>query len=144
MSQWKVDQSMRIPLWQRNHHDSRSFRALLAAIAVMLLVFVAGASAQSQALPSDLAKVPEAVKNLPWKTIDAATVTPLEYDRALLIINHLLDELAPIRASEADLMSAYIEQQNLGAELAKSAPPTAAPPLTFPDDVKIAVAMLRG
>ncbi|HEY7087973.1 MAG TPA: hypothetical protein VH518_07780 [Tepidisphaeraceae bacterium] len=105
-------------------------------------VFASVALAQSQT-PPDLARLPEAIKTLPWKSIDLSTVKTLEYDRAILILNHVLDELGPMRASEADLMSTYIEQQNLGAELSASGPPPTLP-LTYTDGVKIAVAILRG
>jgi hypothetical protein len=59
-------------------------------------------------------------------------------------MNHVLDEIAPVRASEAELMSAYIEAQNLGAEFAKTPKPPAGKQLTYTDATKIAVAMLRG
>jgi hypothetical protein len=59
-------------------------------------------------------------------------------------MNHVLDEIAPVRASEAELMSAYIEAQDLGTEFAKTPKPPAGKQLTYTDATKIAVAMLRG
>jgi hypothetical protein len=107
----------------------------------------AGAVAQSppaQSLPPDVASLPNEIKTLPWQSIDLNAITPLEHARALLLMNHVLDEIASVRTSEADLMSAYIQQQNLGSELAKTPPPPVTKQLTFTDSEKIAVALLRG
>ncbi|HSZ59432.1 MAG TPA: hypothetical protein VK797_27560 [Tepidisphaeraceae bacterium] len=117
---------------------------------VLFIVFCicVAATAQTQppstALPPDVAGLPEAIRTLPWQSIDLSTVSPLEYDRALLLMNHALDEIAPVRASEADLMSAYIQAQNLGAEFAKTPQPPSGIQLTYTDATKVAVALLRG
>jgi hypothetical protein len=110
---------------------------------------LAGGVARAQApaptaVPSDVANIKQSIQNLPWQDIDLSTVEPLERDRALLLMNHVLDEIAPVRASEAELMSGYIEAQNLGAEFAKTPKPPAGKQLTYTDATKIAVAMLRG
>jgi hypothetical protein len=91
-----------------------------------------------------VANIKQSIQSLPWQDIDLSTVTPLERDRALLLMNHVLDEIAPVRASEAELMSQYIEAQNLGADFAKTPKPPAGKQLTYTDATKIAVAMLRG
>jgi hypothetical protein len=116
---------------------------------IVAIVFCAGALAAAQeppaaALPPDVTTIRQSIQSLPWQAIDLTTVPPLEYDRALLLMNHVLDQIAPVRASEADLMSAYIEAQNLGAEFAGAPKPPPGKQLTYTDATKIAVAMLRG
>src|SRR5205085_2450572 len=63
---------------------------------------------------------------------------------ALLLLNHTLDQLSANAAAEADLMSAYIQKKDLGAQFAKNPPPPEPKSLTFADTEKVAVAMLRG
>jgi len=115
-------------------------------MALVLCVFGATASAQSQEarLPADLQTLPSEVKNLPWKSIDMSSVSALEHCRALLLMNHVLDELSANATAEADLMSTYLEKQNLGSQFANTPPPPAPSLLTYADAQKIAVAMLRG
>src|SRR5262245_6466673 len=85
----------------------------LVLAAMVLAVFRATCSAQTDApvgaMPKDLAKLPDAIKNLPWQSIDPSKATPLEQAQALLILNHVLEELCPVRASEASLLSSYIQ-----------------------------------
>lgn len=119
-------------------------RYLKAACAVGLLTLTVQLPLRAQALPADVAQIPQEIKSLQWQAVDLNAVTPLEYDRALLLLNHVLDEVSPVRASEADLMSAYIDAQNLGAEFAATPPPANAASPSYNDVVKIAVAMLRG
>jgi hypothetical protein len=102
------------------------------------------AAAQPQSPPPDLAKLPEEIRSLPWQSIDLSSVAPQEQDRALLLMNHVLGELSALRTSEADLMSNYIQEQNLGTQFAKSPPRPAATQLQYSDGLKIAVALLRG
>lgn len=111
---------------------------------VLLPTFVTAALAQTRKLPPDLAGIPDEVKSLKWQTIDIATVQPLERCRALLLLNHTLDELSANATAEADLMSAYLEKNNLGSKFASTPPPPPAKTLTYPDAEKVAVAMLRG
>jgi hypothetical protein len=118
------------------------FRMLIIAITVHL--YALGASAQSQQLPPDLEGLPAEIKSLKWKTIDIAGLSTLDHCRALLLLNHSLDELAVNATSEADLMSTYIEKQNLGSQFANTPPPPAAAQLSYDDVQKIAVALLRG
>jgi hypothetical protein len=116
---------------------------------IVSIVLCTGALAAAQApppttLPPDVANIKQSIETLPWRSIDLSTVSPLEMDRALLLMNHVLNEIAPVRASEADLMSGYIEAQNLGADFAKAPKPPEGKQLTYTDATKIAVAMLRG
>jgi len=95
-------------------------------------------------MPPSLTRLPVAIQTLPWKAVDLGTVTPLEYNRALLLMNYVLGELAPVRASDSDLMSTYIDEKKLGVDLANSQALYPAPALAFSDGLKVAVALLRG
>lgn len=119
-------------------------RSLMIAVVLGLGCFAAAQAPPPAPLPPELANIPQIIQTLPWQSIDLSTVPPLEYDRALLLMNHVLDQLAPVRASEADLMSAYIEAENLGPEFAKTPKSPAGKQLTYTDATKIAIAMLRG
>lgn len=109
-----------------------------------LVLSLSGLAQGQQSPPSDLAQLPAEIATLKWREIDLNAVGPLEYDRGLLLMNHVLDEIGPVRASEADLMSAYIEQQNLGGAFAAAAPPPPAKQLSYSDALKISIALLRG
>src|SRR5262245_25588027 len=89
------------------------------------LVLTTAAWAQTQKLPADLAGLPDEIKNLKWQAIDPAKVSSLERCRALLLMNHTLDELSANATSEADLMSAYMQKENLGSQFASTPPPPA-------------------
>src|SRR5262249_53151515 len=98
--------------------------ALVTLLGLMLLLLLArGPSAQEPRLPPDLAALPQEIKTLPWQSINFATLQPLEQSRALLLMDHVVGELSANMTSEADLMSAYIEKQNLGAQFAGTPPP---------------------
>ena len=105
---------------------------------------VTGALAQTTKLPPDLAALPDEVKSLNWKSIDLSTLQPLEHCRAMLLMNHALDELSANVTAEADLLSAYLEKNNLGTQFANWPVPPAPSSLGYDDAVKVAVAMLRG
>jgi hypothetical protein len=106
--------------------------------------FATACLAQSQKLPSELAGLPDEIKTLKWPAIDMGQVSTLERCRALMLLNNTLDELSANAAAEAELMSAYVEKNNLGAQFAGTAPPPAPPALSFADAEKVAVALLRG
>ena len=108
------------------------------------LMLARAALAQSENLPPDIARLPDQIKSLKWQSIDTAALAPLERCRALLLLNHTLDELSANATAEADLMSAYIEKQNLGSQFASTPPPPAPPQLTFADAEKVAIALLKG
>jgi hypothetical protein len=118
----------------------------IVILSCVFQAFVAGAFAQSppQRLPADLQTLPDELKNLKWQTIDMGSVPTLEHCRALLLMNHTLDELSANATAEADLLSTYIEKQNLGSQFANTPPPPPPPLLTYPDAEKISVALLRG
>jgi flagellar biosynthesis GTPase FlhF len=119
-------------------------KSIIAGIVLCTAAIAAAQAPPPMTLPADVANIKQSIQSLPWREIDLTTVSPLEMDRALLLMNHVLNEIAPVRASEADLMSGYIEAQNLGAEFAKAPKPPAGKELTYTDATKIAVAMLRG
>jgi len=118
--------------------------SLLTCLSISLLGLTSTLFAQVQKLPADLAGLPDEIKNLKWQSIDVASLTPLEQSRALLLLDHVLGEVSANATSEADLMSAYIEKQNLGAQFASTPPPPAPKQLSYNDALKVAVALLRG
>ncbi len=118
------------------------FRFSVAAC--ICLALTGAALAQPQKLPPDLAGLPDEIKTLQWKSIDISKVSALERCRALLLMNHVLDELSANSTAEADLMSTYIDAQNLGSQFASTPPPPDPNQLAYPDAQKVAVALLRG
>src|SRR5262245_13064929 len=94
-------------------------RAFVLALLVVLNIH---ATAQTPQVPSDVAALPDEIKNLKWQTIDLASLTPLEHARALLVLNNCLDEVAAVTTSQADLMSSYIDQKTLGPDFANNPP----------------------
>jgi hypothetical protein len=116
----------------------------IVTLAGVWALLAAAAAAQQPQPPPELASAPDVIKSGKWKDVDLGALTPLEHCRALLMLNRVLDELAPIATSRADLMSTFIDQQKLGADFANSGAPTPPPKFTFNECVKIAVAMLRG
>src|SRR5262245_47092376 len=85
-------------------------------IAVTCVALTTRAFAQAQKLTADIASLPEDIKSLKWQNIDPATLTPLEQARSLLLMDHVLSELSANTTAEADLLSSYIEMQNLRAD----------------------------
>jgi hypothetical protein len=102
----------------------------------------AGAAAQSKR--PDLSSLPEVIKSLKWKEIDVAALTPIERCRSLQLLNGVLEEIGSAARAEADLMSEFLEKQDLGKDYASDSTPPVAGPLVYADGTKIAVAMLRG
>jgi len=120
------------------------FRRLL--ISIILLALVPTGWAQTK-LPPQLAGLPDEIRNLKWQSIDMSAVQPLERCRALLLMNDTLDAVSANVTAEADLMSAYLEKNNLGNQFASTPPPKAPPvsrALSYADAEKISVALLRG
>src|SRR5262245_41263939 len=102
------------------HHRAGRFARqevimILRCTTVIFLVLMLSNSvlAQSQKLPPDIANLPEEIKSLQWQSIDPAAASNLERCRALLLLNHVLEEVSANSTSEADLMSSYIQSQNL-------------------------------
>ena len=94
--------------------------------------------------PVDLASLPAEIKSLKWKDIDFTTVEPLDRIRALMLMNDVLDELSAQLTAESDLMSTYIDVNNLGAPFVAFQPAVEPAPLTLESGKKVAVALLRG
>jgi hypothetical protein len=103
------------------------------------------AAAVAQQPKVDLSGLPEVMKSGKWKDIDVAKLDLLEHVRALLLLNDVFDDIGGSTRAEADLMSQFIDAQQLGPKFASSPPPPPAPaPLTCEDALKVAVVMLRG
>ena len=85
-------------------------------------LFMASAAAQQPALPPDLAGAPEMIKSGKWKDVDLAALSPLDHCRALLMLDHVLNELGAIATAQADLMSTFLDQQKLGADFMDHGP----------------------
>lgn len=114
------------------------------AAACVCLGFAAIAAAQPPPGAEDIAKWRDAIKDLKWKDIDPAKLSLLERCRSLMLLNHALDELIGAGTAQADMMSEYIDQKQLGQEFASNPPPVEPRPFTFDDAVKMGVALLRG
>jgi hypothetical protein len=112
-----------------------------ATLAACLLVL---APATAQPKETDLSALPEVIKNLEWKSIDPATFTPLERCRVLQFLDDAIDDIGSSSRAEADLLSAYIDEQALGPAFTESPAPESPVAHTYDDGVKIAAAMLRG
>lgn len=117
---------------------------VLVPTMIALGMLASPAAAQQNALPADIAGVPEFIKGGTWKKIDLAGLSPLEHCRALLVLNHVLDELRATAIAQADLMSTYLHQNGLGAEFANQGVTPPPGSLTYEDGLKIAVGLMRG
>lgn len=113
---------------------------------ILLTVAVLGQSAAmaQQNTPIDVASIPDAVKTLNWKSIDLASLTPRERCQALMLFNHAISEIGAQTTSNADLMSEYIDTNDLGSDFMNQPPIDASKALTIEDGQKVAVALLRG
>lgn len=121
-------------------------RYLMPLLFVSVCGLLAGQAAAQQkpTLPPDLAAVPEVIRSGEWKHVNLSDLTPLEHCQSLLLLNHVLDELAPLAAAHADLMSTYLDEQSLGHEFTEHGPPLPPPRFTEEEGLKIAAALLRG
>src|SRR5262245_23863861 len=111
------------------------------AMAVSVLAWHTAALAQKT--PVDLKTLPETIKKLDWKSVDWNATPPLEQARALMLLDDVLNEMGSQMAAEADLMSQYVDEQNLGEQFAALAP-VEDKHLTLEEAQRVAVAMLRG
>jgi hypothetical protein len=97
----------------------------------------------AQGTKVDLKTLPSTIKSLDWKSVDWNTVPPLEQARALMMLDDVLNDMGSQMAAEADLMSQYIDEQNLGEQFAAMTP-VEDKHLTLEEAQRVAVAMLRG
>lgn len=112
--------------------------------AMCVLVGIGHAAARAQTTPIDLSALPAEIKALKWQDIDMSAVSSIERCRSLYLMNEVLDELKAQSTTEADLLSDYIDTNDLGGDFAGQ-PPVADPaPLTMASGLKIAMALLRG
>ncbi|MCC6677748.1 MAG: hypothetical protein IT436_11435 [Phycisphaerales bacterium] len=117
-------------------------RLLVPALCV--LVGLGHTRALAQTTPIDLASLPAEIKTLPWRDIDVSSLSPLERCRSLFLMSEVLDELRAQSTAEAELLSDYIDSNNLGAEFASQPPIADAAPLTMANGLQVAAALLRG
>lgn len=118
-------------------------RGIIRALSLCIGVSFASAAAAQSNRP-DLSALPDVIKGLKWKEIDVAALTPIERCRSLQLLNGALDEIGAAARAEADLMSEFLETQDLGKDYASDSTPPVAAPLVYADGTKIAVALLRG
>lgn len=115
----------------------RSFTAFAAVV-------LAGSVATAQQAKVDLAALPQQIKSLDWKSVDWAAASPLEQARSLMLLDQTLEEIGAQMTAEADLMSQYIDQANLGTQFVNSGVVDPGQNLSLQDGEKIALALLRG
>jgi hypothetical protein len=113
-------------------------------IAVLLGVGVAGAADRKPKARSEIAQLRQSLEGLKWKDIDYDSLSGLERCRALMLLNHAMAEVGAVAIAEADLMSEFVDKQNLGEEAASSPRVDAGLARNYEDARKIAVALLRG
>lgn len=116
---------------------------ILTCAAVVVLGLWARAGLAQQG-PIDISTLPAEIKTLPWKAVDFSAVSAAERCRALLLLNDVLDEVNAQMTAEADLLSEYLDTQDLGPGYASQAPADDPKALTYEDGQKVAVALLRG
>ena len=113
---------------------------LIARVSAAVVAIAVAAHAQQP----DLSALQAVIKDQKWKAIDPAALSAPERCRALKFMNDALDDIGAAGRAEADLLSAFIDDQELGPTFASNPPPDEPPPLTYDDAVKVSVAMLRG
>lgn len=118
--------------------------SLALAAAAMLSTSAWCPAAQPAKSRIDLASIPDNIKKLDWRSIDTAALPAVERARATMLLDDTLREMGAQMTAEADLLSEYIEQQDLGAEFAAHPEVDDSPAVTFPEAIKVAAAMIRG
>jgi hypothetical protein len=126
--------------------NSMKENTLLGFVAMISLCGGVARAEPAAPAPSqmNLSDLPKEIAGLNWKTVDIAALTPQQRCQALLLLNDKLASIAAMATSQANLLSMYIDQQNLGADFAKQAPMNAMHQLTFTDAMKVAVALIQG
>ncbi len=117
----------------------------LTLIAGLIAVGVLPAPAQHKdANKQKLVEMRKTIEGLDWEKVDFTALSPLERCRALMLLNHALDELGSVALAEADLVGAFLEEQNL-SDVYAAKPPEGTPlARNFDDARKIASALLQG
>jgi hypothetical protein len=116
-------------------------RRLVWALGLSALVWNGAAMAQKASV--DLKTLPETIKKLDWKSVDWNATPALEQARALMLLDDVLNDIGSQMAAEADLMSQYVDEQDLGKQFAAMAP-VEDKHLTMEEAQRVAVAMLQG
>ena len=117
----------------------------LALIACLIAVGVLPALAQQKDTNKQkLAELRKTIEGLDWEKVDFAALSPLERCRTLLLLNHALDELGSVALAEADLVGAFLDEQELSDAYAANPPEDKPLARTFEDGRKIAAALLKG
>ncbi len=107
------------------------------------ITFALPVSALAQG-PFDVKTLPDQIKSLKWRDTDFEGASLVERCRALDLLNDALDSIRNQFSADADLLSQYIDDNNLGPEFASTPPGPAREARTFADAQKIALALLRG
>jgi hypothetical protein len=120
-------------------HLTRTALVLWLSLSTAVLAHGQHADARKQ-----FAEIRRTLDALDWQKVDFEGLSLLQRCRALMLLNHALDELGAAALAEVDLMGAYLEQQDLHA--AYVAKPPEIPPRvqSFEDARKIAAALLKG
>ena len=113
----------------------------MAAVGCVLIGASLAIARQEQ---PDLSGLPAVIKSGEWKSIDTTALTPVQRCRVLFLMDSSLDEIVAKNRAQADLLSQYIDESDLGKQCAAFVPPADPRPLTFDDAKKIATAMLEG
>ncbi len=113
-------------------------------ISILLGIGATEALAQQSMAKGNVAELRQSLRGLKWESVDYDALSALERCRALTLLDHALTEIGAVATAEADLMSQYLEQQDLGAEFASSQTAEAAPARTYEDGQKTAAALLQG
>lgn len=119
-------------------------KQLRIVTSMLLGIGVTGALAQTLKTKDDVAELRQSLHGLKWKSVDYDALSTLDRCRALTLLDHALTEIGAVATAEADLMSQYVELQDLGVDFASSQTAETAPRRSYEDGQKTAAALLRG
>lgn len=114
-----------------------------ALVLALLGVIVACSVAQPSDNRTELQKLQQVVKGLDWHSTDFDAQTPIMRCRALMLLNHALEEIGAVDLAEADLMAEFAQKHGLSPTPSTSQP-AYGQCRSFEDARKIAVALLKG
>lgn len=126
---------------KRTIEEVGAMRRIIALAACLVCIATADVLAQDR---FNVKTLPAEIRALPWKTMDFDGASALERCRALDLLNDALDEIRDELSADADLMSGYIDEKELGDAFVAHAGADGPAPLTYPEGQKVALAMLRG